>query len=292
MTEIEHGEYIDVWVNLPAREQRVLDPNMERWFAKSSPDLIGGITPDEMFAKMDAAGIEKGLLTAGVIGSVPANPFVGGKEAYSLKDFEAECELVAGICRQFPGRLYGACLLDPTQGMNAVRMFELAVRDYGFRAARLFPAGTNIEPDHPMSYLIYAKSIELGVPVSVNIGVPGPVRFARYQRPIDLDEVLVSLPEAKIVATHVGHPWHLETIAMLQKHANFSLMTTGWAPRHLPPELIEFMNTRGKEKVLWSADYPVQPFDRCVTQALELPLRDGVIRRYMRDNALRIFNLD
>jgi uncharacterized protein len=51
------------------------------------------------------------------------------------------------------------------------------------------------------------------------------------------------------------------------------------------------MNTRGQHKVMWSADYPIQSFERCTREALEMPLREGVLRRYMRDNALEVFKL-
>lgn len=289
MAEIGPGEYVDVWVNLPNPERNEgMDPNIMRWFAKSSPDVLGGVTPEMMFQKMDAAGVQIGLLTAG-IGGVPKNPYVGGYDDLTMERFRGICEKVAAVCKQFPGRYYGACMLDPTQGMNAVRMLEMAVKEYGFVAGRLFGALVNIPPNHPLCYPIYTKAIELDVPITVNIGVPGPLRFAKFQRPIDLDDVLVSLPEAKIVATHVGHPWHLETVAMLQKHANFYLMTSGWAPKHVPQEIIHTMNTRGQHKVMWSADYPIQTFDRCVREAHELPLRDGVLRKYMRDNAMQLF---
>lgn len=291
MTEIRPGEYIDPWVNLPNPEPtQEIDQNIMRWFAKTSPDILGGVTPEQMFQKMDAAGIQIGLLTNS-LGKVPKNPYVGGFEDLTLDKFRDICEKVARICRQFPGRFYGTAMIDPTQGMNAVRMVEIAVREYGFRAVRLFGALVNIPPNHPLCYPIYTKAIELDIPVTVNVGVPGPLRFARYQRPMDLDEVLVSLPEVKIVLTHVGHPWHLETVALLQKHANCYLMTSGWAPKYIPVEIINLMNTRGRHKVMWSADYPIQTFERCVREAHELPLREGVLRRYMRENALDVFKI-
>jgi len=291
MAEISPGEYIDVWVNMPSAERREeMDPNIMRWFAKSSPDVLGGVTPAQMFAKMDAAGVQTGLLTSG-IGPVYKNPYMGGFEEFTIAKFREICQKIADVCKQFPGRYYGACMLDPTQGMDAVRMLEIAVKEYDFRAGRLFGALTNTPPNHPLCYPIYCKAIELDVPITVNVGVPGPLRFAKFQRPMDLDDVLVSLPEAKVVMTHVGHPWHLETVALLQKHANAYLMTSGWAPKHVPAEIVHLMNTRGQHKVMWSADYPIQTFDRCIKEAHEMPLRDGVLRKYMRDNALNVFKL-
>ena len=62
------------------------------------------------------------------------------------------------------------------------------------------------------------------------------------------------------VMTHIGHPWHLETVALLQKHANAFLMTSGWAPKHVPAEIIHLMNTRGQHKVMWSAKFNILPY--------------------------------
>lgn len=38
--------------------------------------------------------------------------------------------------------------------------------------------------------------------------------------------------------------------------------------------------------------YPIQRFERCVEEAMKLPLREGVLRKYMRENALAVFNWD
>jgi predicted TIM-barrel fold metal-dependent hydrolase len=291
MAEINPGEIIDTYVNMPSPEVREdIDPNIRQWFAKSSPDILGGVTPEQMFQKMDAAGIQTGFLCKG-LGPVYKNPYMGGNENLTLDDYREYCRSIADVCNQYPGRLVGTAMIDPTQGMNAVRQVEIAVKEFGFKLVRMMGALTNIPPNHALCYPVYAKAIELGVPVSVNVGVPGPLRFAKMQRPIDLDEVMISLPELVMVVTHIGHPWHLETVAMLQKHANFYLMTSGFAPKHVPQEIVHFMNTRGRHKVIFAADYPIQQFDRCVREAQELPLREGVLRRYMRENALEVFKL-
>ena len=83
----------------------------------------------------------------------------------------------------------------------------------------------------------------------------------------------MTFPELMVVATHIGHPWHLETVALLQKHANFRLMTSGFVPKYVPQEIIYTFNTRAQHKVMFSADYPIQEFQRCVDEALKLPLR-------------------
>ena len=295
MAEIEPGEYVDTYVNLPSKQRQAeesIDPNIRQWFLKSSPDLLGGVTTEHWVGKMTAAGIERGLLNFSPHGSAsPAGPTVPATAAMTLDDFRARCEEIAAVCRAYPGRIFGSCNIDPNLGMDAVRMVEIAVREYDFRAVRLMGALTNLRPNDALCFPIYTKCIELGIPAVVNIGFPGPMRFAKFQRPIDLDDVCVTYPELVVVATHIGHPWHLETVALLQKHPNFRLMTSGFVPKYIPEEIIYTFNTRAQHQVMFAADYPIQDFRRCVDEALKLPLRPGLLRRYMRENALETFRL-
>jgi predicted TIM-barrel fold metal-dependent hydrolase len=67
------------------------------------------------------------------------------------------------------------------------------------------------------------------------------------------------------------------------------MMTSAFLPKYLPDELIHFMNTRGQDKVMFATDFPFLPFDRAVEAAGALRLRPGVLEKYLRDNALRVF---
>jgi predicted TIM-barrel fold metal-dependent hydrolase len=295
MAEIEPGEYVDTFINVPSKERQSeegMDPNMRQWFLKSSPDILGGVTTEHWVNKMTAAGIEKGLVNMFVQG-VRVGPTVPPTAPLTLDEWREKCREIADICQAYPGRLYGSCSFDPNHRMNAIRMIEIAVKEFDFRAVRTMGQATNCRPSDPLYFPIYHKCIELGIPIVINIGVPGgSAGFARDQRTLDLDEVCVTFPELMVVATHIGHPWHLETVALLQKHANIRLMTSGFVPKYVPQEVIYTFNTRAQHKVMFSADYPIQDFQRCVDEALKLPLRPGVLRRYMRENALETFRMD
>ena len=47
---------------------------------------------------------------------------------------------------------------------------------------------------------------------------------------------------------------------------------------------------RGQEKILFASDHPVLSFERCLREAEALPLRDGVLEKYLRSNALSVFD--
>jgi predicted TIM-barrel fold metal-dependent hydrolase len=295
VAEIEPGEYVDTYINMPRKERRSeedMDPNIREWFLKSSPDILGGVSTEHWVNKMTAAGIGTGLLSIYPQDDTVRQPTIPTTAELTLDEFRAKCEEVAQICKDYPGRIFGSCNVDPNLRMNAVRMVEIAVNEYDFRAIRMMGALTNCRPNDALCFPIYTKCIELNIPIVINIGFPGPLRYAKYQRPLDLDEVCVTFPELMVVATHNGHPWHLETVALLQKHANFRLMTSGFLPKHIPQEIIYTLNTRAQHKVMFSADYPMQDFQRCVDEALKLQLRPGILRRYMRENALETFRME
>jgi predicted TIM-barrel fold metal-dependent hydrolase len=67
-------------------------------------------------------------------------------------------------------------------------------------------------------------------------------------------------------------------------------MTSAFAPRHIPRPIIDFVNTRGADKVMWASDYPVLGLDRCVKELSELEFKDESRRsKFVRRNALRMF---
>lgn len=49
------------------------------------------------------------------------------------------------------------------------------------------------------------------------------------------------------------------------------------------------MNTRGQNKVMLASDHPVLPFERCITEAEAIDFREGVLDRYLYNNAADLF---
>jgi len=67
------------------------------------------------------------------------------------------------------------------------------------------------------------------------------------------------------------------------------LMTAGFAPKYLPPALVKLMDSRGRDKVMWSSYYPIMTVERTLTEARQLPLRPEAMASYLGDNAARVF---
>jgi predicted TIM-barrel fold metal-dependent hydrolase len=263
---------IDCWVNPITPDRAGTDqPEFLKRVAKDyfhrEEALFKGTPLDEMVAQMEAAGIEGGLLT---INSADPKPF-------------------AEMAAQYPNRFLLSAVIDPMQGMEALRTIERLVKEYDVRLVRMVPFLINRPPNDKVYYPVYAKCIELGVAVSVNTGIPGPPMPAEPQRPLYLDEVCLFYPDLVLIMAHGADPWWGEATRLLLKYPNLYMMTSAYLPKYLPQELIHFMNTRGRDKVMFATDFPFLPFERAVNTAKELPLRPDALRKYLSDNARRVF---
>lgn len=227
-------------------------------------------------AAMDAAGI-----SAGVLSSM--------REYSPFDDVMRFHELVAELAAEYPARFVCAGGVDPSAGpLAAARMARRLVEELGFRALKVMPGTVGAAPNHRMYYPLYAACCELGVPITVNVGFPGPRVPAEVQRPIHLDDVCRDLPELTVVMTHLGSPWHDEAIAMTLQHENCYLMTSAWAPRHYPQALVRHIDARGRGRVMFATDYPLLTFERCVTEAMRLPLRPEARADFLGGVATRV----
>jgi len=104
-----------------------------------------------------------------------------------------------------------------------------------------------------------------------------------------LDKVCLHFPELKLVMAHGADPWWNEACRLMLKYPNLSMMTSAYLPKYFPPELLHFMNTRGKQKVMFASDHPAIQMDRCLREALALDLRPGVLECFLYENANRVF---
>ena len=248
------------------------------------PEDLVGLTHDKMIAAMDAAGIEKSFLLAVKIGrqGLPGS-------------WHLPYEVVADAVQKYPDRFYGLAGIDPTQGMQGVREFERSVREYGFIGAHGYPHWFDLAPDHPRWYPFYAKCCELDVPIQLQVGqslnYTPEQRLPSVGRPITLDAVACDLPELKLIGIHVGIPWTDEMIAMAWKHANVYIGCDAHSPKYWPQSFVHYINTFGKDKVIFGTDYPVLDFERTRREIEDLGLREDSKRRLYRDNAVRLYKL-
>ena len=53
-------------------------------------------------------------------------------------------------------------------------------------------------------------------------------------------------------------------IALAWKHENVYIDTSAHLPRYYPPQLLHFMRSYGRTKVLFGTNFPQLPFEKCM----------------------------
>jgi predicted TIM-barrel fold metal-dependent hydrolase len=195
---------------------------------------------------------------------------------------------------EHPDRFFASYEVDPNRGMEGVRDLVRAYETFGIKAATAFPAG--MLPQVPINdkkfYPLYAKCIELDIPICITTGVPGPRVPMLCQKTELLDEVCWFFPELRIVMRHGAEPWDALAVKLMLKWPNLYYSTSAFAPKYYPKTIIDFANTRGADKVMYAGYFPMGlSLERIFKDMQNVPLRDEVWPKFLRENAAKVFNL-
>jgi predicted TIM-barrel fold metal-dependent hydrolase len=196
--------------------------------------------------------------------------------------------------KDHPDRFIGSYAVDPNLGMEGVRELRKAVEVYGVKAATAFPAGC--VPQVPINdkkfYPLYAACVDLDIPIFVCAGVPGPRVPMGCQDVALIDEVCWFFPELRFVTRHGCEPWTDLMVKLMLKYPNLYYSTSAFAPKYYPPAIVDFANTRGADKILYAGYFPMGlTLDRIFAEMPQVPFRDHVWPKFLRENAVRVLKL-
>jgi len=200
-------------------------------------------------------------------------------------------EVTKEALRRFPERFFCGYEANPNNAMDEVRKIRRLHRDHDIKAVTAFPSG--LCPQVPVNdkrwYPIYATLIDLDIPFCPCMGVPGPRLPMDPQRVELLDEVCWFFPELRIVTRHGCEPWTELAVKLMLKYPNLYYMTSAFAPRFYPKDIIDFANTRGADKILYAGYFPHGlTLDRIFSEMQDVPFRDTVWPKFLRENALAV----
>ncbi len=238
-------------------------------------DVPKGLPTDDpvslLLQQMDRFGIEKAMIGVG-----------GDSARLALKTF--------------PDRFVpSGALVDPNDVMGSVNAIRRDYEQYGIRATSVFPAGTfpQVPIDDPKMYPVYATCVELGIPIFVCAGIPGPrVPFAP-QEVSRIDIVMFDFPDLVFVTRHGCEPWEDLMVKLMLKWPNLYYSTSAFAPKYYPKAILDYANSRGADKVLYAGYFPMGlSLERIFSELPNVPLKDEVWPKFLYGNAARILGLE
>jgi len=230
------------------------------------------LSVSEFEKQLDAAGIQWGLLPT------------------------ADNETMARQVAQLPGRLFGNTAVNPKGVMAAVAEVERGVKQFGFKCVNVSAYRTGIRADDARYYPVYAKAVELNVPVMIystmNYNTELPMDIGR---PLYLDRVAMDFPELKIIASCGGWPWVNELVGVARRHSSIYIDTSEHRPKYLTKPgwemLLQFANSVLQDQMVFGSGWGDLgiPVGQIVNEMLALPLKGVVKEKWLYHNAARLF---
>lgn len=262
---------VDLWVNLVPPEAFAEVIGEES--ARGVEGLFGGgvrsgTGAEELIALMEELDVSTGVLTAGLSAETGTERFLEVADA-------------------FPGRFLvsGMVTKAADADANAGRVRELAKHER-FAMVRVAPLVEQIPLNDRAYYPVYAACEEAGLPVGINVGIPGPPVRSRCQDPVLLEDVLIDFPNLVVIGSHMGHPYEALLITYMMKWPNLYLSNSAYLAKYMDAGLVTFMNSsRGIGRVLFGSDHPILPLPRAITAARELPLSADAREAFLGGNA-------
>jgi predicted TIM-barrel fold metal-dependent hydrolase len=245
---------------------------------------IGGLPQFDsiaaMLAKMDEAGVEKVFITQTKMWSY--------RNHWMYMD--TTIDEVAQYTTLYPDRFVGLAGYNPFRIKESLQEIELGVKQYGFKGVYVHIYGFDIPLSDAKMYPLFAKCVELDIPVSMQVGHVLEAMPSEHGRPIYLDKIASDFPELKMIGAHTGWPWAAELISACYKWDNVYFGIDGWLPKYLAPEILHFMNSRmGMDRCVWGTNG--LPWKASLDQMDQIGLKDDVKRKVLRDNTAQLFGL-
>jgi hypothetical protein len=107
-----------------------------------------------------------------------------------------------------------------------------------------------------------------------------------------IDEVCWYFPELKFVMRHGAEPWTALACKLMLKYPNLYYSTSAFSPKHYPEDIVNFANTRGKDKIMYAGYFPMGlSLDKIFAEMETVPFKEDVWPKFLGENAKKLLKL-
>lgn len=267
-------EFMGKWAN--AKEGELMC-RMEKALGGSLPQFP---SIPKMIETMDEANVEKVFITQTKMWST--------RNHWMYMD--TQLSDVTQYLDHAPDRFIGLGGYNPYRISESLAEIEIGVKKHGFKGVYVHIYGFDIPFHHARMYPLYAKCVELDIPVSLQVGHVLEGMPSQHGRPMDLDRVACDFPTLKIVGAHTGWPWVDELISLCYKWDNVYFGIDAWMPKYLNDDIVHFMDSRmGRDRVLWGTNG--LDWKKSLDQLRDMNLKEETITKITRTNVQELFKL-
>ena len=71
-----------------------------------------------------------------------------------------------------------------------------------------------------------------------------------------VDDVVAEHPDLDILLAHPAFPWEKQQLVICQQKGNVYIDLSGWLPRHIDDQVLQYAGSILQDKVMFGTDYP------------------------------------
>jgi predicted TIM-barrel fold metal-dependent hydrolase len=107
-----------------------------------------------------------------------------------------------------------------------------------------------------------------------------------------IDEVAAEHPDLQILIAHPAYPWEKEQLAICQQKGNVYMDLSGWIPKYIDEQVLQYAGSLLKDKVMFGTDYPmIDPETWLESFAQDTDFSEEIQRKILYENAEEFFDL-
>jgi predicted TIM-barrel fold metal-dependent hydrolase len=241
---------------------------------------------EEMLAEYREMGIGRAVLLGWDAETNTGNPPVSNDYVAEVRDEHDEF---------FVG--FGS--VDPHKD-NAVREAIRCVEDLDLSGFKFQQIAQGFDPSAARHDHLWSTIEDLGVPVvfhggnsTLGAGSPGGRGLqVKYGDPMLVDDVAARHPDLDILLAHPAFPWERQQLAICQQKGNVYMDLSGWLPRYIDEQVLQYAGTLLQDKVMFGTDYPMlRPEDWLESFAETVDYDEEVMRKILFENAEAFLDL-
>jgi predicted TIM-barrel fold metal-dependent hydrolase len=206
---------------------------------------------------------------------------------------------VAEVRDEYPDFFVGFGSVDPLKD-DCVAAARRCVEDLDLSGFKFQQIAQGFAPNHPDHRELFDTIEDLGVPVvfhggnsTLGAGSPGGRGLRiKYGDPMLVDDVAAAHPDLDILLAHPAFPWEKEQLAICQQKGNVHMDLSGWLPRYIDDQVLQYAGTILQDEVMFGTDYPmIEPDEWLADFAEHTDYPPEVQRKLLWENAEELLDL-
>ncbi|HWR35240.1 MAG TPA: amidohydrolase family protein [Clostridia bacterium] len=240
---------------------------------RAAPSVECSETPASLLERMDGFGMTQVLLSPCRKWTCERHWMCG----------EIQTDEIVNYIAAAPHRFAGLAGYNPYAISESLLQLSASVRMQDMRGVYVPTENSTVALGHARMYPLYARCVELNVPVMTQVGLSGQVAH-----PSELEQIAADFPEVTLVAAWSGAMDAGVATRLCEQRDQVYVAFNGLDASESVCDWLDLW--AGMGRCMWGSNG--RPWHDVLTSLHTAGLNETTLQKFLHDNAVRVFRLD